>query len=348
MIQKSQSEIMKNWQGDPDCPLVSIRCTAYNHEKYIEQCLDGFLMQETTFPFEAIVHDDASTDQTAGIIRKYEERYPKIIRPVYETENQYSKQDGSLRRVMNAYCTGKYMALCEGDDYWTDPEKLQRQISFLEEYPDYSMIFHAVDYVIDGKAVSNDRRSAVECDFSTEDIIRGGGDFCATASLCLRSGFFLDRYEFQKHADVGDYPMQIAMALRGKIHYIPDTMAAYRDSSGNNTSWTARTLSDKEKRDKHYKVEISWLTELDEFTNAKYRDAINYRIAIMSFKLFKDNALSLKDMKIIMDKLNDRDRMMIEKEVLRFRVKESIKKGLPFIYIPYKKIKDLTGSERKN
>lgn len=125
--------------------LVSIKCLAYNHEPYIRECLEGFVMQKTNFRFEAIVHDDASTDGTADIIREYAEKYPDIIKPIFETENQYSKHDGSLGRIMNEACTGKYIAMCEGDDYWTDPLKLQKQVDFLEEHEDYSMCFQAAE-----------------------------------------------------------------------------------------------------------------------------------------------------------------------------------------------------------
>lgn len=125
-------------------PLVSIRCLVYNHEPFLRQCLDGFVMQKTTFPFEAIVHDDASTDGSAAIIREYAEKYPDIIKPIYETENQYSKHDGSIGRIIEAamHPKSKYIATCEGDDYWTDPNKLQLQVDFLESHPDYSLTVH--------------------------------------------------------------------------------------------------------------------------------------------------------------------------------------------------------------
>jgi glycosyltransferase involved in cell wall biosynthesis len=119
-------------------PLVSIICTVYNHEPFLRQCLDGFVMQKTNFKFEAIVHDDCSTDGSAAIIREYAEKYPDIIKPIYEEENQYSK--GTLDKVINPYLKGKYIALCEGDDYWTDPLKLQKQVDFLETHKDYSLI----------------------------------------------------------------------------------------------------------------------------------------------------------------------------------------------------------------
>lgn len=121
-----------------DLPLmVTIRCLTYNHEPYIRQCLEGFVMQKTNFRFEAIVHDDASTDGTAAIIREYAEKYPDIIKPIFQTENQYSKHDGTIRRILNEHTHGKYVAMCEGDDYWTDPLKLQKQVDFLESNRDY-------------------------------------------------------------------------------------------------------------------------------------------------------------------------------------------------------------------
>ena len=128
-------------------PLVSIRCMVYNHEPYLRQCLDGFVMQRTTFPFEAIVHDDASTDGSAAIIREYAERYPDIIKPIYETENQYWK--GTIGKIIRSVRNpnAKYFALCEGDDYWTDPLKLQKQVDALEAHPDCFIAFSKVKTV---------------------------------------------------------------------------------------------------------------------------------------------------------------------------------------------------------
>lgn len=119
----------------------------YNHAPYLRKCLDGFVMQKTDFRFEAIVHDDASTDGSAAIIKEYAEKYPDLIKPIYETENQYSKKDGSLRKIMDAACRGKYIAICEGDDYWIDPLKLQKQVNFLEENPDYGLVHTYFNYV---------------------------------------------------------------------------------------------------------------------------------------------------------------------------------------------------------
>lgn len=125
-------------------PLVVVSSLAYNHREYIKDALDGFVKQKTDFPFVVIIHDDASTDGTDKIIRQYAEKYPNIILPIFEKENLYSRRDGSVLKIMNAACdaTGaEYIAFCEGDDYWIDPLKLQKQVDFLKENRDYGMVY---------------------------------------------------------------------------------------------------------------------------------------------------------------------------------------------------------------
>lgn len=119
-------------------PFVVIQCLAYNHQPYIRQCLDGFIMQKTDFPFVAVIHDDASTDGTAEIIKEYERKYPAIIKGIYQKENQYKTNPEAIGNSIRPFLTGKYIAMCEGDDYWTDPLKLQKQVDFLEANSDYS------------------------------------------------------------------------------------------------------------------------------------------------------------------------------------------------------------------
>ena len=114
-------------------PIVSICCITFNHARYIRACLDGFIMQKTNFSFEVLINDDCSTDGTIDILKEYSERYPNIIKPIFHDENQYSK---GIRRILATFVypkvKGKYVALCEGDDYWTDPLKLQKEVDFLE------------------------------------------------------------------------------------------------------------------------------------------------------------------------------------------------------------------------
>ena len=135
---REQAESQKKYKEDESL-LVSISCITYNHANYIRDTIEGFLIQKINFPIEILIHDDASTDGTEEIIREYEEKYPEIIKPIYGTENQYVKGKRGSRTFNIPRAHGRYIALCEGDDYWTDPLKLQKQIDFLENNHDFSM-----------------------------------------------------------------------------------------------------------------------------------------------------------------------------------------------------------------
>lgn len=129
-----------------DKPLVSISCITYNHAPYIKDALEGFVSQKTDFPFEVLIHDDCSTDGTTEIIKEYARKYPDVIKPLYEKENQYQNGKPAGSNVWNLpRAQGKYIALCEGDDYWKDPDKLRKQVEFLEANPDYGMCFTDFD-----------------------------------------------------------------------------------------------------------------------------------------------------------------------------------------------------------
>lgn len=122
--------------------MVSVCCLAYNHEKYIRQTLEGFVSQKTDFKFEVIVHDDASTDKTESIIEEFGQKYPDIIKPIFQVENQYSKGVKILDAYIYPRCNGRYLCYCEGDDYWCDKDKLQKQFDVLEEHPECSICVH--------------------------------------------------------------------------------------------------------------------------------------------------------------------------------------------------------------
>lgn len=214
-------------------PLVAIHCIAYNQDKYIRETLEGFVMQKTNFPFVAIVHDDASTDNTAVIIREYAQKYPNIINPIYETENQYSKPGNPLGKIMMQAIekTGaKYVAYCEGDDYWTDPLKLQKQADFLENNPDYSLVCCNADNYIQTE------KRLIKCQF----IKKGTFDInyliiqnnIVTCSTMLRKNLLNLYYkETTLHSSglyFGDYQLWLYMSTLGKCMYLSDIMCVYR------------------------------------------------------------------------------------------------------------------------
>ena len=167
-------------------PIVSICSITYNHAPYIRQCLDGMLMQQTNFAFEIIINDDCSTDGTTEIIREYAEKYPDIIKPIFHRENQYQKGvRGMFAKYVFPKAQGKYIALCEGDDYWTDPLKLQKQVDFLETYPDYSLYFHnAMVHFEDGKTSDHPFGEIEDRDYTDVEIYEKWT--IPTASVVLR------------------------------------------------------------------------------------------------------------------------------------------------------------------
>lgn len=138
----AEADILRQWrQPMPAEPVVSILCMAYNHERYIENTIQSFLTQQTDVPFEILIHDDASTDGTAAIVSRWQERYPSIIRSVLQKENQFSRGVRSLD-VLLKQARGRYIATCEGDDYWLEPSKLRLQIALLEQHPEFSCSAH--------------------------------------------------------------------------------------------------------------------------------------------------------------------------------------------------------------
>ena len=265
--------------------LVSIQCLVYNHEPYLRQCLDGFVMQKTNFKFEAIVHDDVSTDGSAAIIHEYAEKYPDIIKPIFETENQYSKKDGSLMKIMNSACKGKYIALCEGDDYWIDPLKLQKQVDFLEKNLEYTMC--CSDAIIKGDFLEYDwSRYSNNQSIPTEDMILGGGLFVQTATLLFRNYLLRnDIYpEFAKKCHVGDYPLQIFAALEGKVFWFAEKQCVYRFEAAN--SWTKKNNTlELEARLKSLHSEIDMLQGMDLYSHNKYSASFRKRQAYSVYNL---------------------------------------------------------------
>ena len=271
--------------------MVTIKCLAYNQAPYIRQCLDGFVMQQTTFRFEAIVHDDASTDGTADIIREYAEKYPDIIIPIIETENQYSKHDGSLRRIMDEHMHGKYIAVCEGDDYWIDPLKLQKQFDFMEAHPECSLCFHAnYDLLPSGEKRIHKPREIKQC-YSPEDVILGGGGFMSTNSMFYRGAYLRneERPDFWKKCPIGDLPSMLYLVTKGKFGYIDDVMSVYRCQAAG--SWSTRQNSLKI-RTKHYKAILKMFDEYDEYTNGMYHQTILKKKKINRKNFCRNNILS--------------------------------------------------------
>lgn len=198
----------------------------YNQEKYIGQAIEGVLMQKTDFGFRLIVHDDASSDNTSNIIREYEKAHTKNIESIFQTVNQYSLgRPNSVILIPKAI--SKYIAICEGDDYWTDPFKLQKQVDFLEQNDDYSMCFHEAD-VVNSKNEFLRKFNEIDedKDFSITDLIKHND--ISTASVVFRRKNIEEIPELFYQLHAGDWGLHIINARNGKIRYLKDCMSVYR------------------------------------------------------------------------------------------------------------------------
>ena len=260
--------------------MVSIVCNAYNHEKYIAQTLDGFVMQKTRFPFEVLIHDDASTDKTADIIRQYEKDYPHLIKPIYQTVNQYSQHISISRTYQFPRAQGKYIAYCEGDDFWTDPLKLQKQTEALEKHLDVDMCAHRASFMKDEVVVGE---SVLKSDqiVPVEEVIKGGASLFTTNTLMFRKSLLGSKNDYIRYFAL-DYIMQISGSLRGGMLYMGDCMSVYRQATAG--SWTVRMSKDVEKRRKHSERVVKLLQQIDEETNRQYTDAFQLVIKKSQFK----------------------------------------------------------------
>jgi glycosyltransferase involved in cell wall biosynthesis len=254
--------VNQQWANET-IPTVSIINNTFNHEKFIRDAIDGFLMQQTNFKVEILIHDDASNDNTQSIVREYEDKYPSLIFPIYQSINQYSKGIKPSRNYQFPRSRGKYIALCEGDDYWTDPLKLQKQVDCLENHPDFSICHHNMIVKYENNP-ENDRlwNSPEQSEItSIHDLAKG--NYISTASCLFRNNTSTTSQDWFKNAPVGDYFLHMENAKYGNIRYMHDIMGVYRVHDGG--IW--------EKTDQKYKLEK--LIDIYDLMKTHYSPEIN-------------------------------------------------------------------------
>lgn len=256
--------------------VVSVVMNAYQHAPYIRSCLESLVAQKTDFAFEILAHDDASTDGTADVIREFEAKYPHLIRPVYQTENQY--HSGGIARFQDPRIRGRYAALCEGDDCWTDERKLQKQVTALEARPDIDICACAADRVdgVTGRVLGPMAPAERDTVFSAEQVIDGGGQFVATSSLLYRASLNRAMPPFRQQRR-SDYTLQIHGSLRGGMLYLADDMSLYRYRTPG--SWSEKYHGDIERKRAFFRRVSEMLGQLDLDTGGRYHDVILGRIA---------------------------------------------------------------------
>lgn len=266
-------------------PLVTISCITYNQENFIGNAIEGFLCQKTNFDYEILVHDDASTDNTAQVIKRYLKEYPDKIKGVFESENQYSK--GINPNFINyKLSSGKYIALCEGDDYWIDPLKLQKQVDYMEEHKDCTFCF--TNGYIENTADHNARRIFIPYDHSRYDkrYYKHGNrrydlenfwqlSFIPTASFLFpRSNLNKLPSTFFDKCQAGDLKMRLFYTAMGYAYFIDEKTCVYRENVSN-SSMSRWAKEDREKNRIRDEEIIKMIDNVDSFTDFRYSQQLS-------------------------------------------------------------------------
>lgn len=206
-------------------PLVSICCLTYNHVNFLDDCINGFLIQQTDFEFEVLIHDDASTDGTKELLEQYERKYPFRLKIIYQSINQYSQGIKPIFKHVFPRARGKYIALCEGDDYWTDPLKLQKQVDFLEANPNLMIVSHNANILM-GDNLTEGVGISFNCKIKLKNMLRY--NMMNTVSVVFRNKLSSSDYNILMKYPIGDWPLFCILLQYGEGLLLKDFMAVYR------------------------------------------------------------------------------------------------------------------------
>jgi len=270
---KEPTEITKQTWDDEVLPLVSIVNNTFNQESFIAEAIEGFLMQKTTFRVEILVHDDASTDRTAAIVRQYEKKYPKLISPIYQIKNQYSQGISPSLEFQFPRARGKYIALCEGDDYWTDPLKLQKQVDFLELNDEYSMCAGRVKYFHQELNEMKDDYQVKHFDNVKKGLEVNLGNLfdpyiIRTCTLLFRAEIY-SKEETIKYKHFKDIFLFSILLSKGNGFVFNDFFGVYRKHSGG--VWTGVSKLSQ------LQADVNTLTEMDAYFLHKVKSIIDFK-----------------------------------------------------------------------
>lgn len=315
--------------------MVSICCITYNHEKYISQALDGFLMQKTNFKYEIIIYDDASTDNTQKIIREYEKKYPDIIKPIYAQENQYSKGKKTTL-IAYSHARGKYIALCEGDDYWVDEKKLQIQVDYLENNEDCAFCFHDA-LILNMENNKKEEWKWYDKRYYKEDGNYNAGEldllgFTPTASYMFRKKYVENIPDWFEKCIVGDRPIKLIITNYGYAHYINKKMSIYRVGIGNSAMDKINKQNEENEKAVEYWKKIEWIIDqFNCFSNYQY----DKELTISKNEIEINILIAKKELKKIIKEKKYRQ-VLEKKQILKF----FLKAYFPNIYGKLKKMKN--------
>ncbi len=210
--------------------VVSIQCLVYNHEAFLRKCLEGFVNQVTNFHYEAIIHDDASTDGSVNIIKEYAKEYPDIIKPIFQSENQYTKGGyGLIFNILHQQSKGDFIAICEGDDYWTDPYKLQKQVDVLKERKDISVVSGGYEIMKNGVKVGESCIKRGGCNMFEFDVDQWSNGWLVKTLTVLYRPEALSEYreKIEKYKYIRDIHLFYHLLKNGNGIYLSEILGAY-------------------------------------------------------------------------------------------------------------------------
>ncbi|MEF6532263.1 glycosyltransferase [Escherichia coli] len=298
---ENEASIMEHWKYT-DKVYISCVCITYNQENYIKDAIDGMLAQITDYRFEIVIHDDKSTDSTRGILLGYKQKYPNLIKLVLQDENQYQKGK-KITPLAVAEAIGEYIALCEGDDYWIDNKKLQKQLSSLYDKTDVGICFTSGYSIYDREHTLQNQANYgnINKQFTLSEVLRGGGDFMPTPSIMVKRAIIQNLPNLYFAAPVGDYFLQILSSIKSGALYLHDPTIAYRINAMG--SWNSNRKNINKNlifaEAERYKKSLSALYDL-----GVQQDDINFAIAkqytilaklLLDQKNYKDSRKLLLD-----------------------------------------------------
>lgn len=276
---KTEKDIQKHWKYQ-DKIYISCVCITYNHEVYVRDTIDSMLAQISDYKFEILIHDDLSTDKTREILFSYKERYPSIIKLILQSENQYSKGK-KITPIALKYTSGEYIALCEGDDYWCDENKISMQMSMLLKYPTLSLSVHD-SYVETNDGYKFSKWSSKPCIIKYGKIFKSSNQFSPTASMFFKKAGVIEAYTNYSDIPVGDFLLEIFLGKNG-VHYLPKKMSVYR--RGVVGSWTDMTLSNIDNKINHCNQMIIGLNKFKDNLPKELKPLVDYKISSVYHEL---------------------------------------------------------------
>lgn len=314
---------------------ITVVLMTYNHREYIKQTLDSILSQIIDVDFDVLIHDDCSDDGTYQILLDYQNKHAEKIRIIRQKSRKFLT-DGFNMMICNyvvPYINSKYVAYCDGDDYWCDNRKLQKQYDFMKSHLDYSMCFHCAYQLRPNNDMSSKWFIKPEGDIGLEDLINEQpGIPIATSSLFVRTEIFKNFSNWRRAYSVEDLPLYMTAALEGKIHRLSDVMCVYRQFSVG--SWSSQNINNIDRLISHQKNLIKGATFFDEQTGYIYHSLVVNHIEGCEFRI----ARLKNDFKTIFSKKNRRFTKHLSKKE---KISLKLQYRLPYLYnLLHKKKKD--------